>query len=329
MGRGMRVASFAALAIFLTLSSGACGKGAPKDDLELIRERWTTNAAPWIAELEQGFAAYDERNAAAAEYYLNDAREKGCGDPLALYRLAVVLEKQGKRDQAYRMLQDIAPDLAASYPKHAVCSEIWLNLGNIEYREEKYEAAFEKYEKALLALDSGAAGSPSDIYYSMGMALRRLERSAEAANWMEKADKSDFRVNYYLADAYYELKKYDLAMQRMRRAVQLEPNSSRALGSLAHFYYALSEREEQDGRFKEAGKAIEQSVLLYRRAIEAGGDIYQDYLKSAEWRVQSIERLKAAAEQGLLNRENIEGGPPGDPGMAPPDLPEMGEYGQP
>jgi tetratricopeptide (TPR) repeat protein len=194
-----------------------------------------------------------------------------------------------------------------------------MNLGNIEYRAERFEAAFEMYEKALLAVDSGARSLKSDIYYSMGMALRRLERYAEAANWMEKADKGDFRVNYFLADAYKELEKYDLAMQRMRRAVQLEPESSRALGALGNFYYALSDREEQEMRFDAAAKAIEQSIGLYRRAIAAGGTLYQDWLQAAEARVKDLERLKAAAKQGHIQRGG-DGDTADDPGV-PPEIP--------
>jgi tetratricopeptide (TPR) repeat protein len=326
------------LLIVLCVFLHACGKSEIKDDLTLIKERLGADVytAPWLSDLELGFAAYAARDAVVALQYLSAAREKGCTDPLMLFRLAVVLENQGRSAEASALFFELEPALAALYPGHSFLAGLWVNLGNIEYRHGnaeysegrveaalgRFEAAFEMYEKALLALNSGGRGPKSDIYYSMGMALRRLDRYAEAANWMEKADRGDFRVNYFLAEVYNELKKHDLAMRRMRRAVQLDPDSSRALGALGHFYYALSEREEKAMRFKAAAKAIEQSIGLYRRAVAAGGDMYQEYLQAAEWRVNDLARLQAAAKQGLLRREVYEGEEEsGDPGFSAPEIP--------
>ena len=334
MGRSLRIETQPiALRLAVIMLSGfgllflyACGKSEMKDDLSLIMERLSasgeTNAAPWMPELERGFAAYDARDVVTAAQFLSAAHARGCTDPLLLYRLAVVLEKQGESGEAASMYLKLEPDLAALYPEHPFRSGLFINLGNIEYRAERFLSAFTMYEKALLAVNSGAGGSKSEIYYSMGMALLRLERYAEAANWMEKADKNDFRVNYYLASVYKELHKHDLAMQRMRRAVQVEPNSSRALGSLAHFYYALSDREEQEMRFDAAGTAIEQAIVFYRRAVAAGGDIYQENLQAAEWRVNDLKRLQAAAKQGLIQRQSVEEEDLSDPGIPPPEIPK-------
>jgi len=290
-------------ALFFAAGIAACAKGGEADDVALIRERFRDAApAAWMPALEKGFAAFDRRDSMAAAENLHAAYQQGCRDPLALYRYGVALSRQGKPDEARALFMEAVPELAAQYPKHRANAEIWITLGNMDFRAEDYAASLSKYERALAAVDGGAGGSRSDIYYSMGMALRRLERYAEAANWMEKADADDFLVNYYLADAYNELQKYDLAIRRMRRAVELQPNESRAQGTLGHFYYALSEREEQAERFDKALDAIRMSLPCYERAVKAGGDRYAEYLEAAKSRVHDLERIQEAAKTGQIKR---------------------------
>ena len=143
---------------------------------------------------------------------------------------------------------------------------------------------------------AGAAkgGAKAEVHYSLGMACRRLARYAEAASWFEKANPEDFRVNFYLAGVYYELKKLDLAVSRMKKAVSLDPASAKAWGSLGHFYYALSERGEEEHRLGEAREAIRQSVACYKKAVANRGEMYVEYLKAAMSRVKDLERLEKA-----------------------------------
>jgi len=309
MGDNMRVKwiRIAVFAAFLLAGTAACAKSNAADDITLIKERFRGEQVSWMPALEKGFEAFDRRDSVSAAESLGAAYQQGCRDPIALYRYGVVLTQQGKPEEARTLLMDAIPELAAAYPAHRANAEIWITLGNMDFRAENYTAALEKYERALAAAEAGADGKKSDIYYSMGMALRRLERYAEAANWMEKADANDFLVNYYLADAYNELQKYDLALRRMKRAVELKPDESRALGTLGHFYYALSEREEQAERFDKALDAIRESIPRYERAIKAGGNMYAQYLEAAKSRIHDLERIQEAAKSGQLRRAQPEG----------------------
>jgi len=269
----------------------ACGGGAGKalDELALVRTHWTTNAQAWIAFVERGFAAYDRRDATNAAALLGQAREKGCTDPLVLFRLAFVTDRLGKGAEATALYRSIVEPLKAAYPAHPYNSEVWHNLGHIEFRAGRFTNALELYQKAL------AAGSTSaEIKYSLGMACRRLARWTEAASWLEKADPEDFRVNFYLAGVYYELKKLDLAISRMKEAVRLDAKSAKAWGSLGHFYYALSERGEEEQRIADARAAILQSVACYKKAVANRGEMYDEYLKAALSRVKDLERLEKA-----------------------------------
>ncbi|MDR2733856.1 MAG: tetratricopeptide repeat protein [Spirochaetota bacterium] len=293
-------------AVLLFAGICGCAKSDKADDIALIQERYRGEQVSWMAALLQGFAAFDARDADAAALQLDAAYQQGCRDPLALYRYGVVLAQQGKTEEARALLLDAASDLAAFYPGHRANPELWITLGNMDFRAEDYAMALGRYERALAAAETGAGGRKSDIYYSMGMALRRLARYAEAANWMEKANADDFLVNYYIADVYNELKKYDLAMRRMQRAADLKPEESRASGTLGHFYYALSEREEQAERFDKALEAIRKGVPWYERAVRTGGDMYAEYLEAAKSRIHDLERIKEAAKSGQIRRAEAE-----------------------
>jgi tetratricopeptide (TPR) repeat protein len=294
------------IAFLIAGVTAACAKSDTADDITLIKERFRREQVSWMAALEKGFAAFDRRDSSGAAEWLGAAYQQGCRDPIALYRYGVALTRQDKLEEARALFMDAISDLAALYPAHRANAEIWITLGNMDFRAEDYAAALEKYERALAAAEAGADGRKSDIYYSMGMALRRLERYAEAANWMEKADANDFLVNYYIADIYNELQKYDLAIKRMKRAVELKPDESRALGTLGHFYYALSEREEQAERFDKALEVIQESIPFYERSVKAGGGMYAEYLDAAKSRIHDLERIREAAKSGQLRRAQPE-----------------------
>lgn len=297
MGRSMRLMS---IVLMLGISAAACSRGGSQSVTDnafpLVASRWT-NAA-WLEDVKRGFAAYEARDAAGAETALAAAWKRGCRDSLVAYRYAFVLERKQDTSRAKALYLEAAGLLAKEYPGHPYVREVWHNLGHIEYRAERFDEALTLYRKAI---DTGKQATP-EMAFSMGMALRRMKRYAEAIGWFEKADLSDFRTNFYMADVYYELKKFDLAMQAMERAVKADPRSAKALGSLAHFWYALSERREESGDFDAAQDAIRQSVGMYGRAIAAGGTNYIEYRKAAEARVRDLERLRAAARTNGLTR---------------------------
>ena len=294
--------------MFLLACTAAKQVDEAERDLRLIREHWGAAAEPWIEYLEAGFVAYENRDSDTAARMLSLARDAGCDDPLVLYRLAMLFLNQGIVVTGSEILHTISQRLSDMYPRHVYTARLWLNLGNAEYRSRNFEAAHELYTKALLAMQNiekrsiGAEDLQSDIYYSIAMSLRRMDRYAEAAAWMERADKKDYTVNFQLGAIYYDMKRYDHAMQRMRRAVQLNPASSRALGTLGNFYYARSEREEAAGQFDAAFRSIEQAVSLYRRAVAAGGEVYREYLHAAEMRIGDLNRLRIAAKKYGIQR---------------------------
>lgn len=299
MGRSVRLIGFLCIVGMMV----ACSKDVSRSEesaidnaFPLVAARWPD--AAWLPDVKRGFAAYEARDAASAEAALALAWQKGCRDSLVTYRYAFVLERRQDSARARELYHEAARLLEKEYPTHPYVREVWHNLGHIEYRAEHFEEALALYRKAI----AGGKEATSEMSFSMGMALRRMKRYAEAIGWFEKANLADFRVNFYMADVYYELKKFDLAMHAMERAVKADPDSIKALGSLAHFWYALSERHEEKGDFAAAQASIRQAVTLYERAIKVGGTNYSEYRTAAKARDRDLERIRAAAKTNGLTR---------------------------
>ncbi len=287
---------FMAFSILLTACSRTVTEKDESDSYSLVAARWTN--APWLPEVKAAFTAYDARNVEDAFQGLDSAWKNGCRDALVGYRYAFVLDRKGESERAKMLYLQVSRSLTNEYPDHPYAREVWHNLGHIEYRAGRFEESLSLYRTA----DRYAQGTNKEIAFSVGMALRRLKRFSEAIAWFEKADQKDFRTNFYLADVYYEMKKLDLAMQAMQRAVDADPGSSKALGSLGHYWYALSEQREEESDFSGAQDAIRSSLKLYERAISAGGTNYLEYRKAAKARISDLERLKAVAKTNGLTR---------------------------
>ncbi|MDZ7374719.1 MAG: tetratricopeptide repeat protein [candidate division KSB1 bacterium] len=197
------------------------------------------------------------------------------------------------------------------------------NEGNALLKKGDYEAAIEKYKRAL-ELDSTMAKA----WYGIGLANRNLRRSEEAIAAYRKAiqldpkygdaifalgkllsdlDRSQEALKVYqdavqadpnLAKAYYEMgriylenKQYQEAVSAFTRATQIDPQYSLAYTSLGAAYHQL-------GKYQEAVNALENAVafdpenyLAYYRLAEVYNAMGQ-HERALENATKSLELRK-------------------------------------
>ncbi|MBR2786872.1 MAG: tetratricopeptide repeat protein [Clostridia bacterium] len=161
-------------------------------------------------------------NAALSEYIR--AVETNEQDYEMHYKVAILLQKTEKKEEAIIMLQD----LLKMKPDYLEAS---LLLGNILYDEERFKEAITVYTTALRYNPTAY-----ELYYNMGMTFTRLNDFQRAREFYEKAA----TLNSYLYNGQYnlaliamiqgELEEAEKCFQRALQSEELEP--------IVYFYLA-------------------------------------------------------------------------------------------
>ena len=88
----------------------------------------------------------------------------------------------------------------------------------------------ENFEEAAVHLEKLLKITPDDpgLNFSLGYSLAKLDRHGEAVPLLEKALKKSetgFTILINLADAYNKTGRYDEAIEKAKRAMQLKPET--------------------------------------------------------------------------------------------------------
>ena len=201
--------------------------------------------------------------------------------PALVYNLAVVLENQGRIEEAkenYRIARDLDPRFYV---------EGGFNLARLLYRQRRYEESAVEYRRVLSA-------DPAHLksLIGLGEALRGLGRIEEAQEALSRATRADpgsapawNRFGVSLA----QLGRHAEAEAAFRRAVELEPGDADFRTDLG---FALLFRNDFDG----AGEAFETclgerphhsrarnglaAVLTERGELDAAERIFRENLET-------------------------------------------------
>ena len=125
-----------------------------------------------------------------------------------------------------------------------------LNLKGIqEYEKKNFDVAAGLFEQAIILKPDFAKA-----YYNAGSAYFHLKRLDLAARFLEKATKYDPRSGYFdqLGVVYLESGDLTSATKAFQKAVQLEPQNSKAL-------YDLGCSNMRQGEFREAVRNLEEA----------------------------------------------------------------------
>lgn len=155
------------------------------------------------------------------------------------------------------------------------------NLGSATYHQEKFDECIRYYKQALqLAKTDDAKIEPM---VNLANALADQRHNDEAIDYFNQAlrIRPDFAMAYNcLARMYYNTKKYELAAENARRAVQFKPEYAMA-------YYHLGLAEAALNNKGEAIKALEMSLKFEK-----------DPSYAADTR-RFLEHVKTAGSTGL------------------------------
>jgi tetratricopeptide (TPR) repeat protein len=177
----------------------------------------------------------------------------------ALLNLGTVFEETGKRPEAIAMYQQsikIHPTYMA-----------WSNLGTAYFRAERHVDAVDAYQNALKLDNSDwlAWGNLAYVYsWLNGMDQKTTETYEHAIELAEAARQKNARDAYVHSDLaiyYAKTQQVELAVQRLKTAITLSPESANILAAAAEAYEVLGQRDN--------------AVELVQKAIALGFSMQQ------------------------------------------------------
>ncbi len=187
----------------------------------------------------------------------------------AKLRMARALHTLGRRDEAYRLLEQ----QAEAEPQR---TEALVQLADLARRDEEYERAEQAYSRAL-----GRIATPQredwTLYYARGITYERTKRWPQAeADFLfalELEPEQPYVLNY-LGYSWVDMgMNLDRAKAMLNRAVELRPNDGYVVDSLGWVYFRL-------GEYESAVDQLERAVEL-----EPGDPVINEHLGDAYWRV--------------------------------------------
>ncbi|WP_339108489.1 tetratricopeptide repeat protein [Thioclava sp. GXIMD4216] len=202
-------------------------------------------------------ATYDEVPADSTVYY---AAELG---------KAETMMRADRADEAIKVVQGVAKD-------DPELPGVWVSLGDMLRREQRFAEAADAYQQALSRLQSP---QPRDwfVYYAAGIADERSDKWDRAEGEFRKAlelNPGQPSVLNYLGYSYVEKgENLDEALKMIRQAVKASPDSGYIIDSLGWALFRL-------GRYDEAVKEMEKAITL-----ESVDPLVNDHLGDAYWAV--------------------------------------------
>lgn len=243
--------------------------------------------------IKNGFKYYKQRNVRDAYSNLKTAYNYGSSDPLVLFKLAFLMQKMKNYDESLKIYAQVQKSINYKYSGHPYYKRSFINQGNIFYKKRKFKKALKYYWKA-----SKIFKNDKDIAFSLGMVYRRLKNYALSAAYFEKADNEDFRVNFYIASAYQNLKRLNDAIKRMKSAVLIRPNSSKALGALGNYYYMAAEKLQKKKQYENVLDLLKKSKQLFKKAKSLSKDFKNYYTEAIKAVIMKEYAIKKHLGQG-------------------------------
>jgi tetratricopeptide (TPR) repeat protein len=203
----------------------------------------------WKAEVKR----YSGKNSEAIKIYrdLLDEHSSSFIVPRVEYQLGLLYFNSKDNNSSKRYLLT-----AASSKEDDVRARAYTLLGELELNSKQYAAAMNYFEQGL---NIAAINSDIQLHSMLGLggALYYLGKNDDAMQYLNKilAASPDFerdRVNYYLAENYFAMKKYNEALERFKGINTQEVNIKRlTLYGTAYCYFNLGDYENAAFRFAE------------------------------------------------------------------------------
>lgn len=156
----------------------------------------------------------------------------------------------------YKRAEAILLEEAQRDPTSARTAKLYTMAGHILFLDGQYlnSAIAWKKAEAIASLDD-------QTRFSLAMAYLELNRPDWARDELQRLSQSDPQnphYLYWLAKLDYDARAYTLAITRLRRVIELDPNMMRAYDNLGLCYDSL-------GQFEEAIQSFTRAIELNRK----------------------------------------------------------------
>jgi tetratricopeptide (TPR) repeat protein len=206
--------------------------------------------------------------------------------PFAALSLGTTLTRLGQNEDAVQVFGGV-PEDAVTYPESVV--QTALNLNQLERVDEAVELLSERLKTHPDDVDAGV---------NLGNILRGHERFDEAAEIyttlierLGEVPPAFWSLYYYRGITYEQTKRWPLAEQDFRKALELEPDQPLVLNYLG---YSLIDR----------GEKLDEAVSMVEKAVEQRPDdgYIVDSLGWAYYRLGNYERAVKELERAVSLR---------------------------
>ncbi|MBT3181829.1 MAG: hypothetical protein HN337_04875 [Deltaproteobacteria bacterium] len=136
----------------------------------------------WNQFIKPGFETFDNGNMATSAIFLQKAYDKGCRDPLVLFRLAIIKESRKEYDEAAKLIMDADRGLEERYSSHPITKAIHKHAARALFTANKNSEALPHLTEALKY-------EPDDfmLLFMAGQVLHQMGEAGKALVPLEKA----------------------------------------------------------------------------------------------------------------------------------------------
>lgn len=183
----------------------------------------------WDEWIKPAFESFDAENYSTASIFLMQAYEKGCRDPMVLFRLGIYKESRGETKEAAKILSEAGADAPKRYPGHPLANAIHRHAGRALYKVDNYTEALPHLKEALKY-------EPNDfMLLLMTGQIERLEKRPESARkYFERALEAPMpkgvtpdpksTILGELIIITYDAKEFDACEKYIKMALAHDPN---------------------------------------------------------------------------------------------------------
>lgn len=285
----------------------------------------------WDWLVRDGHLAYAKgRYKEALEGY-QEALDKGCKDPLMLFRMGYCYRNLRKDKKAAGHFAASMDGLKAAYPKHKYnwlsryylaeilaeeglserakqqldeaiklnpsFEQAYLLYGNLHYRAGEYALAAEKYRRA-------AETNPKSLqaFLNLGVACNALgesEKAISAYGSAKSISPRDTDILLSLASLYSKTGQLQKAMEQYGEILELEPDSERALIGTARTAWAMGEQARAVEFYQ---KALAVNLRSHEALLGLGlAMLKEEEMDKAEDYLQKSLEVNPESKEGHYN----------------------------
>ncbi len=185
-------------------------------------------------------------------------------------RIAKVFEEEGDIKEAIEILENLLDNSHVS-------DNILMNLGDLLRRNEEFEKSIPYYTQVIEGLKGGYMPEHWELFYARGISYEQSDQWAKAEADLKQAltlEPDQPYVLNYLGYSWADQGIHiDLALEYIKKAIELRPNDGYIIDSMGWVLYKLA-------RYEEAVVFLEEAV-----AYLPGDPIINDHLGDAYWQV--------------------------------------------